>query len=149
MKGPRRPTRQSLPHGSPDWLFGSQTYYITVCATPRKRNHLCNRATAFAVHASLQFRHERHVWAMLACVLMPDHIHMLLQAPESTSVKSLVIDWKRFTRTHMGIIWQRDFFEHRLRRDEYFETKLEYLRQNPVRANLVKSSAEWPYFWTW
>jgi putative transposase len=142
-------TRRVLPHDLPPWVFGVQTYLLTVCTHPRGGNQLCREATASHVRESLDWRHERHEWTMLACVLMPDHVHLLVQVPETRKVQKLMSDWKRYLRTRAGIRWQRDFFERRLRRDEHFVAKLEYLRQNPVRARLVASASDWPYFWTW
>jgi hypothetical protein len=35
--------------------------------------------------------------------------------------------WKRWTARQMGIEWQRDFFEHRLRSDESLREKTDYI----------------------
>ena len=34
---------------------------------------------------------------------------------------------------------------HVLRSDESYSQKWNYVRENPVRAGLVKSAADWPY----
>ena len=86
---------------------------------------------------------------MHALVVMPDHVHVLTTAPPTTNLQHVVINWKRFIARSHGVRWQQDFFEHRLRAAEHFEAKLEYLRQNPVRAGLVASPGEWPYFYLW
>ena len=57
----------------------------------------------------------------------------------------MVEAWKRYAATKLGIVWQRGFFEHRLRSNESVEEEAEYFRQNPVRAGLVESAAEWPF----
>jgi len=44
-----------------------------------------------------------------------------------------------------GILWQPGFFDHLLRNDESYAQKWEYVRQNPVRAGLVKFTEDWPY----
>jgi putative transposase len=41
--------------------------------------------------------------------------------------------------------WQEGFFDHVLRSDESYSQKWNYVRENPVRAGLVKSVEEWPY----
>jgi len=38
------------------------------------------------------------------------------------------------------------FFDHVLRNEESYEEKWHYVRENPVRAGLVKDREEWP-FW--
>ena len=56
-------------------------------------------------------------------------------------------DWKRYTCIKGGIDWQRDFFDHRLRKDESYIEKAHYICMNPVRAGLIENSGEWPYIW--
>lgn len=41
--------------------------------------------------------------------------------------------------------WQRGFFDHLLRNSESYTEKWEYVRQNPVRAGLVRHPDDWPY----
>ncbi len=57
----------------------------------------------------------------------------------------VIAGFKRYTARQHGIIWQRNFFEHRLRQEESMEEKAGYVLQNPVRAGLVQPSAAWPY----
>jgi len=58
-----------------------------------------------------------------------------------------VAAWKRLTARRYSVVWQRDFFDHRLRSDESFEQKVAYIRDNPVRKALVKDASAWPYAW--
>ena len=37
------------------------------------------------------------------------------------------------------------FFEHRLRKEESFREKADYILANPVRAGLVERAEDWPY----
>ena len=41
--------------------------------------------------------------------------------------------------------WQPGSFDRLLRREESLEEKWNYIRENPVRAGLVKNWEEWPY----
>ncbi len=42
-------------------------------------------------------------------------------------------------------LWQPGFFDHVLRNDECYSQKWDYVRENPVRAELVVRADEWPY----
>ena len=42
-------------------------------------------------------------------------------------------------------LWQEEFFDHLLRSGESYESKWEYVRDNPVRAGLVKCASEWRF----
>jgi hypothetical protein len=41
--------------------------------------------------------------------------------------------------------WQKTFFDHLLGSSESYSEKWNYVRENPVRAGLVKAAAEWPF----
>jgi len=45
-----------------------------------------------------------------------------------------------------GELWQPGFFDHVLRSDESYDGKWNYVRENPVRAGLVRAPADYP-FW--
>jgi len=63
-------------------------------------------------------------------------------------MEEIIADWKRFLANELKIEWQRDFFDHRLRKEESYREKADYIRANPVRAGLVREPEEWPCFWT-
>ena len=53
--------------------------------------------------------------------------------------------WKEWTAKEIGVVWQGDFFEHRLRHDESRRQKADYILENPVRKGLVSRPEDWPY----
>ncbi len=77
---------------------------------------------------------------------MPDHIHTLISFPPSgRPFRNVVSKWKEWTAKQIGIEWQSDFFEHRLRQDENRRQKADYILENPVRQNLVQRVEDWPF----
>jgi putative transposase len=77
---------------------------------------------------------------------MPDHVHLILTFPEiGKRVQTTMSKWKEWTAKTLKIGWQRDFFEHRLRQDESFREKADYILANPVRVGLVEQLEDWPY----
>ncbi|PYL07419.1 MAG: hypothetical protein DME33_10715 [Verrucomicrobia bacterium] len=144
----RHPQRKKLPHERPLWLRPEgEIFFVTVCCEPRGKNQLCYSNIARAIFDSVEFRNQNAIWyAHLAC-LMPDHLHALISFPYERSMKQIMSDWKRFLATRLKIEWQRDFFDHRLRKEESCREKADYIRANPVRAGLIAPSEEWPYFW--
>jgi len=70
---------------------------------------------------------------------------MLVGIPGDADLSNLLRDFKRITAKIARIRWQRNFFNHRLRHDESKREKFEYIRQNPVRAGLIRAADEWPY----
>jgi len=44
--------------------------------------------------------------------------------------------------------WQKGFFDHVIRSQESLDQKWLYVRENSVRAGLVRSAEDWPYCWS-
>jgi REP element-mobilizing transposase RayT/mono/diheme cytochrome c family protein len=145
---PKDPQRKKLPHERPLWLRPEdEIFFVTICYTPRGKNQLCYPKIARAIFDSVEFRKRNNVWhARLVC-LMPDHLHALISFPYERPMKQIVADWKRFVAKQLNIEWQRDFFDHRLRKEESYREKADYIRANPVRAGLVTQPEQCPYFW--
>jgi len=125
-------------------------YFLTIC-TQDRRAILANRQ----VHQSfVVFAHkatDRHV-LLGRYVIMPDHVHFFAAfAPDSPSLAMWIKSWKNAlskTLREMEIQprhWEKDFFDHVLRSGESYEQKWLYVRENPVRAGLVKKWEDWPY----
>jgi REP element-mobilizing transposase RayT len=131
---------------------GVPVYFITVCCRERARILASPEVAAILVdewHAALR----RHGWAVGAYLIMPDHVHFFCAARgASCSLSQFVGRWKEWTskqlKSELGLtcgIWQAEFFDHVLRSEESYTAKREYVWQNPVRAGLVASLADWPY----
>ncbi len=141
------PERKILPHAIPSWVENGAEYFITICTHPHGKNQLCNSDTATLIRESLQFRQDRgELWVHLI-LLMPDHLHGIMSFSPSVGMEKTLSDWKRYTCRKGGIEWQRDFFDHRLRKDESYIEKAHYIRMNPVRAGLISVPEDWPYMW--
>ena len=141
------PKRKTLPHGVPSWVEGGAEYFITICTKPRGKNQLCHSDKAEFIQESLQFRQDRgELWVHLL-LLMPDHLHAIMSFSPRVGMQKTLSDWKRYTCRKGGIDWQRDFFDHRLRRDESYVEKAYYIRMNPVRAGRIEKPEDWPYVW--
>ena len=84
-------------------------------------------------------------------LLMPDYLHFFVQLPAESPLGDFVRLMKQsLSKTFKcrGVrypYWQSGFFDHVLRSPQSYEGKWEYVRDNPVRAGLVKRVREWPY----
>jgi putative transposase len=143
------PSRKKLPHEVPSWLDPQkEIYFISVNCGNRFKNQLAQPDISERIFETVRFRQEKFLWWPHVFLLMPDHLHALLSFPPSgKSLQSVVTKWKEWTAKEIGIVWQRDFFEHRLRGDESRCEKAKYILQNPVRARLVARSDDWPFIY--
>ena len=143
------PQRRRLPHDIPLFVDVSQeVYFITVCCEERRRNQLAVPSQADSLLQSIVHRNSQRVWYTHLFLIMPDHVHGLFSfAPDGPSLKETVRLWKHWTAANLKVEWQRDFFEHRLRKEESHREKADYILHNPVRAALVAQPDQWPYVW--
>ena len=141
------PTRKSLPHEVPLWVDPSKEhYFITICCRRRGLNQLASSNIGLPLIETIRHRNDRGMWYAHLAVVMPDHVHFVLSFPDrERRVEVIVRKWKEWTAKPLGIRWQRDFFEHRLRKEESSREKADYVLENPVRAGLAKRWEDWPY----
>lgn len=95
------------------------------------------------------WREEATAWLVGYYLLMPDHMHFFC-APRDLhfGIDQWVEFWKRqFSRRYLdqSWSWQRRSFHHRLRDRIKYEEKLTYVRENPLRKQLVSKPDDWPY----
>ena len=83
---------------------------------------------------------------------MPDHLHLVVTAKCSDSdLKQFIARAKQsagfyFKKATQKRLWQRYGYERVLRDDEEKIAFIRYVIQNPVRAELVESPLDYP-FW--
>ena len=100
-----------------------------------------------AAHACCSFYSEsvrRHA-DTLAFVVMPDHIHWLLQVEGSLS--EAVRIYKALVSCRVGSrVWQDGFHDHGIRHEEDLRKIARYIVGNPLRAGLVDNILNYPYW---
>jgi putative transposase len=141
------PIRRQLPHEVPLWVDPTKAhYFITVTCKRRGKNQLANPIVASRIFETVNHRNAHQTWYAHLVLIMPDHVHLLLSFPDPEKrMQTIVSKWKEWTAKTLKIEWQRDFFEHRVRKEESFREKADYILANPIRAGLVKVSEDWPY----
>jgi REP element-mobilizing transposase RayT len=139
--------RKHLPHDIPSWVDPTrEIYFITVNCRERLRNQLALPDVADKLFEAIRHRQDHCVWWPHLFLLMPDHLHALLSFPISSKPIRLIISkWKEWTAKEIGVRWQDDFFEHRLRHNESRRQKADYILENPVRKQLVAHPEDWPF----
>lgn len=90
---------------------------------------------------------------LLAWVLMPDHVHWLLQLGSATSLADAASRLKAGSaravnnqRQHCAPVWSRSYHDHALRKNDDLHAAARYLIANPLRAGLVTRIGDYP-FW--
>jgi len=137
--------RKQLPHDTPVGVpVEAATFFVTICVEPRGSDVITRHADT--ILDAVRHRHESGTWYCRVFLLMPDHAHALLRFPDPAhSMRRTIADFKRWTGRSGGFMWQRDFFDHRLRREESAHDKADYILMNPVRAGLAAEPEQWPH----
>jgi putative transposase len=84
-------------------------------------------------------------------VVMPNHVHVLVQLPSEGDLKPCCKSWKHYTArqinellTSTGRFWQVESFDHLVRSPEQFEYLRSYIARNGAEAQL--SPTEYHYY---
>lgn len=140
-------SRKWLGHAIPSWVdLKGEVYFITVCCKTRGSDILIQSRTANSILESVEFRKHRHTWYPFIFLIMPDHVHSIFRfGPNSGGMEVEIRNWKSWIAKSLKIKWQNGFFDHRIRDENSFSEKYEYILQNPVRAGLVTHSTDWKW----
>ena len=160
-------------------------YFITFVTWSRLE--LNSAARQIVLDSCLFFNEQRY--RIYAVVIMPDHVHLLIQPfikknngsasillaypsnknlvsqsdndidpyqnqIEYWSIGSILHSLKSYSAkeipnvmNHIGKVWQDGRHDRRIRNQQEFDIKWEYIRQNPVKANLVTKAEDYPFLW--
>jgi REP element-mobilizing transposase RayT len=142
--------RRNLPHIE---NFNA-TYFVTFRV--KSQSCLSPAARSIALRHCL-FENGRKI-ELHACVIMPDHVHLLFTALENEyggpfSLADIMKGIKGVSARNInhllgrrGQLWQDESFDRIMRSGE-FQKKLEYIVANPINAGLAARPGE--YRWTW
>ena len=107
-----------------------------------------DRVAELVEQALLHFDGVRY--RLLAWVIMPNHVHALIETFHGFPLDGVIHSWKSFTSKQANLIlgragqfWMPDYFDRYIRNDEHLAATMSYIEQNPVQAGLVRSADEW------
>jgi len=136
-------------------------YYITIVTHSRnpiliENIDLLRRSFAYA--KSLFLFHIK------AIVILPDHIHMIIEVDHAKDYPKIISSIKRYfskrcdpkfcegvyqskSRMRQGynFVWQKRFYEHTIRDEKDYQIKLQYIHNNPVKHGLTDNIYNWKY----
>ena len=148
---PRYEYRRRLPH------YQKDAHPLFVTFTTNRRWQLPPVARGIALDCCL--KQNGNKFDLHAAVVMPDHVHLIysplrredgwsfdlpdiMKTIKGTSARQINVALKR-----SGPVWQEEFFDHVLRSNDSLVERVDYVCQNPVRAGLVRTQAEYSWIW--
>jgi REP element-mobilizing transposase RayT len=117
--------------------------------------HLRKREIAVLVKDSLYFHHENK-YLLKSWVIMPNHVHILLQQMPGIELEEITHSLKSYTALkanrllgRSGEFWQTETYDRYIRDAEHYDDVVNYIERNPVKARLCRSPEEWEFGSAW
>ncbi len=127
------------------------SYFVTTRCWQGRTIFQVTELTEILITALFHYR-DSGAYLLHEFVIMPNHLHLLLTPSQTTSLEKAVQLIKggssyqiRKHRGHKLEIWQQGFHDWTIRDSNDWQTKVEYIRMNPVRAKLVQKPEDWPH----
>jgi len=139
-------------------------FFFTL-VTAGRRSLFSDETARRHLRAALRTEQAEHPFDLLAIALLPEHVHCIWKLPEGDSDFSL--RWsrikRRFTQQWIAAgggeaaisktrrdrrergVWQKRFWEHRIRDEEDMMRHVNYIHYNPVKHGLVRCPHAWPH----
>jgi putative transposase len=101
------------------------------------------------VEAVLEVTRARHQARIYAYVLMPEHVHLLVNEPPSILVAQLLKAFKQITSRKLKgqreKFWQERYHDSNVHGEDERSEVIRYIHRNPVKRGLVASPGDYPW----
>jgi putative transposase len=101
-------------------------------------------------------------YRLLAWVIMPNHVHVLIEPLPNASLGRIVQSWKSYSgrwinahylqiglTSRMNPVWQREYWDRFIRDQAHYQWAVDYIHANPVKAGLVDQAHKWRWSSAW
>ncbi len=137
--------RRRLPHWRQDEVTYFVTWRLSLCQ-PELDSHERDLIVAAMKRFDVQ------PYALVAYVVMNDHVHALVKPLATYELKDILHSWKSYPARQMqretnrrGQVWQHEYFDRIVRNDNELVEKLNYIVRNPWK----RWSDVDEYRWVW
>ncbi len=138
MDGELKIKRRHLPH----WTLEGSIYFITFCAHDTMFDE--NEQAIILDHIKSG---DGKYYICYAAIVMPDHVHLLLEPKEGFTLSRVMHGIKGVSshkinkhRKTKGVIWQKESYDRIVRDGKEFDTKLNYMYNNPIKKGLTEET---------
>jgi putative transposase len=140
-------------------------YYFFTVVTHKRAKFLTSELARRCLRESFLETKEKRPFEIIASCLLPDHLHCIWKLPEGDNDFSY--RWSAikagFTRKFLAGggrensqtisrhqkrergLWQRRFWEHRIKDEADLQRHVDYIHYNPVKHGLAKQVEQWPW----
>jgi len=129
---------------------GYWRYFVTISTNYRELYFENKENVEYCVNI-LRDVSASHKFKILAYCFMPDHLHLLIEGEEEDSdFRKFMSVFKQrtnflFKKTKDEALFQENYYEHVLRKEEDTIQVVRYILNNPVRKELVAEFRDYPF----
>ncbi len=136
------------------------TYFFTINTLQRRGNEILTENIELLRTVVKQVR-QKYPFKIHAWVVLPDHLHCIIELPDhdsdfSTRIRLIKFGFSRGLPTKERLstvrqkrgergIWQRRFWEHLVKDEHDYSAHMDYVHYNPVKHGYVNQVSDWPY----
>jgi len=100
--------------------------------------------------SALERVREKSGLCVYAHVVMPEHVHLLINEPENGTLAQAMQSLKQGVARKMALraadsFWQARYYDFNVWSERKFVGKLKYIHRNPVERGLVKRPEDWAW----
>ena len=138
-----------MPWGLKRFHESRQLHFLTFSCYRRRPNFVSVRSrTVF--QSALERVRKHHTLCVYGYVVMPEHVHLLVNEPEIGSLAQAMQSLKQGVARRLALrakdsFWQARYYDFNLWSECKFTEKLPYIHRNPVKHGLVKRPEDWAW----
>ena len=100
--------------------------------------------------SSLEMARKKYNLCVYGYVVMPEHVHMLVNEPEQDTLAKAIQSLKQSVARTLALradtpFWQARYYDFNVWSERKFKEKLRYIHRNPVERGLVDRPEDWPW----
>ena len=130
-----------------------ENFYLLTTTTSNRKPILTKNGISQIIFDAFEWleTQERIKWYCI--MIMPDHLHAIIQLRTQHTLSSIMHTFKRFTARQInkllkqeGVLWQDGYHDSGIRGNTTLNEMIRYCYENPVRKGLVETAKDYP-FW--
>ena len=137
-----------MPYGLQRFQQVESLHFVTFSCFRRQPFLTSPESKAIVEHHLEQTRAPHHA-RIYAYVLMPEHVHLLMNEPPailiSQFLKSLKQETSKKLKGDRKQLWQTRYFDRNIRGPEELHDVIHYIHQNPAKRGLVPTARLYPW----
>ena len=138
-----------MPWGLKRFHQSRQLHFLTFSCYRRRPNFAGPRErTVF--EAALERVRQKYGLCVYGYVVMPEHVHMLVNEPDRETLARTVQSLKQSVARRLALraedpFWQARYYDFNVWGERKFVEKLRYIHRNPVLRELVNRPEDWAW----